>query len=514
MILIVMKARIDMTQQTHRHRCLAVIALTLLGLTLPACTENKTTNNDELAVSQKANNVAPNILLIIGDDMGNESLPCYDLNDNSPNTAALNALCNEGVRFTNFWSQPVCSPTRATMITGRYGFRTGVGGPTGNGLAQGYLPPVTKRPADAARPIRHNRKKGKLNTTPSNTNWGLLSNEFTLPMAFRANQQLGYSTAMIGKWHLADTRNGWEQHANRVGFDYVSGLVRGTVADYYAWPKAINGKQFISENYAPTDKVDDAITWIHQQNNPWFLWLAFNLPHSPLQLPPKDLMQPGRRELDPNATTTDKPIEYFDTMMETMDAQISRLLASLDPAVRKNTYVIFMGDNGTSDRVVRPPFEPGKAKGTVFQGGVNVPLIVTGPNVAKGATSQALVNSTDIFATILDMAGIDITTTAPRDVTIDSASFVPYLSHPQHKSIREWVYADKFSGSFSGIDNADYAIRNTTHKLMRHDGNEYFYHLTEDPYEHNNLLENNLTAEQKVHYTKLKDLLLQLRASR
>ena len=82
----------------------------------------------------------PNILLIIGDDMGNEAFSCFGLSDNPAKTPTLDDLCDQGVRFDNFWSQPVCSPTRATMLTGRYGFRTGVGRPTGDRDAMGYFP--------------------------------------------------------------------------------------------------------------------------------------------------------------------------------------------------------------------------------------------------------------------------------------------------------------------------------------------------------------------------------------
>ena len=86
-------------------------------------------------------NAAPNILLMIGDDMGVETLASYDVGENPPATAALDELANQGVRFTNFWSQPICSPTRATLLTGRYGFRTGVGRPIAHG------PPMPKPPA-------------------------------------------------------------------------------------------------------------------------------------------------------------------------------------------------------------------------------------------------------------------------------------------------------------------------------------------------------------------------------
>ena len=96
-----------------------------------------------LPVAWHEASAAPNILLIIGDDMGVETLASYGLSEQAPATAALDALASEGVRFTNFWAQPVCSPTRATVITGRYGFRTGIGRPVGSGP----MPPPPEIPA-------------------------------------------------------------------------------------------------------------------------------------------------------------------------------------------------------------------------------------------------------------------------------------------------------------------------------------------------------------------------------
>ncbi len=143
---------------------------------------------------------APNILLIIGDDMGVETLASYGVGENPPTTAALDQIAREGVRFTNFWSQPLCSPTRATIMTGRYGFRTGVGSP--QGVVRPDLPDIPQKPEWASYeppPVTYD-----IEVRPSH---GLLANEYTLPMAFKANRHLGYSTASIGKWHLADASN-------------------------------------------------------------------------------------------------------------------------------------------------------------------------------------------------------------------------------------------------------------------------------------------------------------------
>ncbi|HEY5622163.1 MAG TPA: sulfatase-like hydrolase/transferase, partial [Gammaproteobacteria bacterium] len=202
----------------------------------------------------------------------------------------------------------------------------------------------------------------------------------------------------------------------------------------------------------------------------------------------RELLQSDFSDLSPTQDTSENPIRYFHAMIEAMDAEIGRVLDSMTPEVRENTYVIFMGDNGTTNSSVVAPFERGRAKGTVYQGGVNVPLIVTGPGVAHGV-SEALVNSTDLFATILEMTAVDISAVLPAGVTLDSLSFVPYLQNPNLPSIREWVYVDEFPGSFLGIEDANYAIRNDRYKLVRNDGNLELYDLRSDPYELVNILD-------------------------
>ena len=449
---------------------------------------------------------APNILLIIGDDMGVETLASYGLGESPPMTSNLDDLAREGVRFTNFWAQPVCSPTRATIVTGRYGFRTGIGRPITNRgplpdppqIPEWALPNVNPGMGGAMGMGGGGMGTDELQSLPRP---GLGVDEYTLPQAFDANQHLGYSTAAIGKWHLADADNGWLEHPNRIGFDHYSGGATGGVVSYFAWNKVVDGEVAGAVGYAPTDKVDDAIAWIEAQGgNPWFMWFGFNLPHTPLHTPPDD------------TRTGTSDVEYA-AMIETMDAQIGRLLASIEPDVLENTFVIFMGDNGTPSGSVTAPFQPGRAKGAVYQGGVNVPFIVTGPGVQGGAVSDALVNSTDLFVTIMEMAGIDPAEAIPEDVTHDSVSFLATLSDPT-ASTREWVYADEFFGGFAGVETADYAMRDERYKLLRFNGVEEFYDLQVDPYEHNNLLAGELSPEESTAYATLRAEVEKLRGSK
>ena len=464
-----------------------------------------------LAATGRVADAASNVLLILADDMGVEALSVYGLGETSPTTAALEQIAQGGVLFTNFWSQPVCSPTRATIMTGRYGFRTGVGRPVAphaDGGGSGPLPPPLAKPAGAPY-----ETQGMGRRVESPISRGLRSDEFMLPHALDAGTGGAYRTAAIGKWHMADADNGWLEHPRRAGIDFYSVIMHGEDS-FFTWRKNLNGEVVRTTDYGAVDRTDTAIQWIREQGDePWFMWLSFILPHTPLHLPPRELLQSDYSDLSPTADTSENPLRYFHAMIEAMDTSISRVLASMTHEVRENTYVIFIGDNGTSSGSVAAPFQAGRAKGTVYQGGVNVPLIVSGPGVERGSVSAPLINSVDLFATILDMTGVDATEAVPQDIGQDSVSFFPYLAEPDAPSRRDWVYADVFPGSFAGIADADYTMRNDRYKLLRRQGAEEFYDLVEDPFEHRNLLEGPLSPEQQAQYRLLSEQIGALRAS-
>lgn len=464
-----------------------------------------------LAVSSHQAVSAQNVLLILADDMGVEALSVYGLGKTAPTTAALEKLAREGVVFSNFWSQPVCSPTRASIMTGRYGFRTGVGrpiAPAADGGPSGPLPPPPAKPASAPY-----EAPGRGRSAGNPVSRGLQIDEFMLPMALDAGTGGAYRTAAIGKWHMADVDNGWLEHPRRAGIDFYEAVMHGEDS-YFAWRKNVNGRVTTTTSYGAPDRAETATRWIKEQGGePWFMWLSFILPHTPLHLPPRELLQSDYSDLSPTDNTQDDSIRYFHAMIEAMDTAIGRVLDSMDPEVRENTYVIFIGDNGTDRGSVAEPFDSGRAKGTVYQGGVNVPLIVTGPGVAEGGVSDALINSVDLYATILEMADVNVDEAVPRRVGQDSVSFLPYLANPGMPSRREWVYADVFSGSFAGLPDANYTMRNDRYKLLRHQGTEEFYDLAIDPYEHVNLFEGQLSAEQQAQYRLLSGQIAALRAS-
>jgi len=442
---------------------------------------------------------APNILLIIGDDIGVETMASYGLAENVPSTPNLDEMARNGLRLNNFWSQPVCSPTRATIVTGRYAFRTGVGRPVSK------FGPVPENPVHSAGGGGGGGGGGAGNPLRAIPRNGLPSDEFTLPSVLAATTNPAYATAAIGKWHLADADNGWFNHPNIVGFDHFSGGWGGSTESYHAWNKLVNGEVSSVTGYTPTDKIDDALSWIDAQGEaPWFMWLGFNLPHTPLHTPPDYI------EFEPEEGFTN--IEDFDAMIETMDQEIGRLLQEMDPSVRDNTYIIFMGDNGTPGGTLRPPVPQGRGKGSVYRGGINVPFIVTGPDVPQGSVSEALVNSADLFVTIMELAGLDPEQIVPEEVVTDSVSFRSTLSAPESPSNRDWIFVDEFFGNFAGVETANYAIRNERYKLLRSGGVVEFYDLQNDPWEASNLLDQQLSAAQQAAFDELQDQVHELRS--
>ena len=448
---------------------------------------------------------APNFLVVVGDDMGVETLASYGLNDDTAMTPTLDNLSASGIRFENMWSQPVCSPTRATVMTGRYGFRTGVG------FAIETPPDVEKivpqKPADA----NFEPPRNRLGRAPRPSVPGLSLDEFTLPMALKSDPGLRYETAAIGKWHLSDAGNGYEKHPIRAGFDHFAGSAIGGLESYFAFSKQVDGEETEGSTvYSTTDKVNSAIDWLQgrDEDSPWFMWLSFNNPHSPYHLPPLELLHSDAKNLDPNAVADD-PHAYFKAQLEALDTELGRLLDSMTQVQRENTYVIFLGDNGTSRGVLQPPFHSGRGKDSVYQGGVNVPFIVAGPGIEPGRVSEALLNTVDLYATFLELAGIDAEDTVPGDRQFDSISFAPLLHDTHATPARDFAFAD----IFSPWREPSRAIRNATHKLVDIEGTEELYNLVEDPYEHVNLLATELSADAKANYDVLKSRLAALMAS-
>jgi len=399
-----------------------------------------------------------NILLLIGDDLGVERVAAYGEHRASGRTPNLDRLAAGGIIFRNAWATPFCSPTRATILTGRYPFRTGVGALIGKGH-----------------------------------HFALSTSEITLPELLQDGTGGAYHCAALGKWHLAGVTA--PSHPFLCGFDLHSGTTHN-IDDYFQWPKSVNGTVGISTVYATTDTTDDALRVIQESPEPWFLWVAYHAPHAPRHVPP-DPLHSFALAGEPD----DTPVVHTKAMIEAMDTEIGRLLSSIDPAIRDRTTVIFVGDNGTASVASDGPFPKGKAKGSCFEGGVNVPLIVNGPHVAvPGGESGALIHTVDIYSTVAEIAGFDAATVLPPGHALDSISLIPYLHDPSLPSLRHVVFTERFhpNGSFDAHIFSERAVRSHRYKLIRHEIytgpfdpptiNEAFFDLEIDPLENRNLL--------------------------
>lgn len=420
-----------------------------------------------------------NILLIIADDLGVDKVAAYREHPDPPPTPNIDALAARGVLFRNAYANPVCSPTRATILTGRYGYRYGIG------LVINYY-----RRRQPALPL----------------------DEMTIPKLLDRGTQGAYAHAAIGKWHLGSVNVGDARNPLLHGFEHFSGTLggfrRAANEDYFNWVKTVDGGQRRSGRYATSDHVDDALARIDAMPEPWFLWLAFNAPHAPWHAPPAEL---HTYELsgDPNST----PVEHFHAAVEAMDTEIGRLLDSIDAAVLENTLIIFVGDNGTPRGLATPPFDRQRAKHTVYEGGVNVPLIVAGPPVSHpGSECGALINTTDLFATVADAAGFDAVDAMPDTRPLDSISILPYLRDPTKPSLRSWVYAERFSPNGPFLrDSYQRMLRDKRWKLIERDGDsprpDEFYDLKGRFKEGDDLLRGEMTDEQRRAYQRLKQIM-------
>ncbi len=411
-----------------------------------------------------------NTILIIADDLSPDYFGFYEDHVDTVDVPNIRKLLSKGVRFKNLMSNPVCSSTRTTILTGRYSFRTGVGGIVGGVGGSNQV--------DTA--------------------------EITIPKLLKLYNP-NIVKADIGKWHLSQpmpTAN--LLNPLRMGYDHFEGPFIGQLPSFTNWTKYTNGVSSTVTTYATTENVNNAVTWLKTQNanNPFFLWLAFNAPHEPLHLPPAGL----HSYTTLTGTTQDinaNPKSYFKAMIQAMDHEIGRLFDSLTVMNKMDsTDIIFIGDNGNTPRTAQIS-DLTKAKGTVYQYGVHVPFIIAGPSVVSpGRTSDALVNTADLFATILELMGDNNwATNIPANKLVDAKSLLPILKQ-QSTTVRPWAFSEIFKLTTDSSDGK--AMRNVDYKLIKFDyGQEEFYRLATDSLEANNLLNGTLSSTDIVNYNYL-----------
>jgi arylsulfatase A-like enzyme len=405
-----------------------------------------------------------NVLILLADDIGIDQLASYGLGADLPATPNLDALAAGGVLFRNAYSSPVCSPTRAQILTGRHPFRTGIGHIVGPTMVS---PELFQLPLD----------------------------ELTLPEMLDQGTGNLYAHAAIGKWHLYDGL-GFESAPNAAGFAHFAGTPANLGFDstgYYNWIKVVDGTFFVVlDDYATTDQVDEALAFLQTAPEPWFCYVAFSSAHFPYHAPPAAL---HTQDLSGAGDPATNPRPYYKAMVEALDTEIGRLLVGIAPALPR-TNIFFACDNGTPFEVTVPPFDPDHAKATLYEGGCHVPLIASGPAVdVPGSECEALVVLTDLFATAAEIASVDLAAVEPAGTLLDSVSLMPYLHAPSTKSLRDTAFAQTFAPLGSAPYNLEgVMLRDARYKLIRvfTEGVVGFpaelYDLELDPFEQTNLL--------------------------
>ncbi len=365
--------------------------------------------------------------------MGLDACPSYNIGYEKPSMPTLENLMNNGVKFTNVWSNPTCTPTRATILTGKYGFRTNV---------------------------------IKVDDV-------LSTSEISIQKYLNQHLSNQYTNAVIGKWHLSKDTN----HPENMEINYYAGSLGGGLKNYWDWNLTENGQTTASAEYTTSKYTDLAINWVEDQTQPWFLWLAYNAPHKPFHLPPNELHFQGELPTD-EASIEANPLPYYLAMLEAMDTEIGRLLNSMSSEEKENTVIIFVGDNGTPNQVVQE-YNSKRAKGSLYKGGINVPMIISGNNITRlNETEDALINLSDLYTTIANIAGVNVS------YINDSYNFNDLLS-VSNEGVREYLYSE----AGENLNYLNKTIRNNTHKyILFEDGSESLFDLSKEPLETKDLL--------------------------
>ena len=394
----------------------------------------------------------PNLLVIIADDLGYGDLACCGAKD--MRTPHVDQVFADGMRFTNFYANcPVCSPTRAALLSGRYQELVGV--------------------------------PGVIRTHPQN-NWGYLDPGTT--MLPRVAQQAGYHTAIVGKWHLGlEAPN----TPNDRGFDHFHGFLGDMMDDYYKHRR--HGINYMYRNRTEIDPQEHAtelftdwsIDYLNSRRDkqePFLLYLAYNAPHTPIQ-PPQDWVAKVK-EREPGINGARAKLV---ALIEHMDDGIGKVLAALEEnGQAKNTIVVFTSDNGgqLSVGANNGPLRDGKQ--SVYEGGLKVPTAVVWPGKIKaGSVTPFRAMSMDILPTLFEAVGIE------HELGIEGRSFLPTLMREPQKPLRQQMFFCRREGGLRYGGKTIEAVIDGPWKLLQNSPWEplELYNIDEDPAEQNNLFD-------------------------
>lgn len=373
----------------------------------------------------------PNVIVIFTDDQGSIDLNCYGAKDlKTPN---LDKLASEGVRFTQFYAgSSVCSPSRATLLTGKTNLKAGLPGNV----------PVPE----------YQKEKGKT---------GLPTEQVTMAEMLKAN---GYYTALVGKWHLGHSP---EQLPNGQGFDHFFGHERGCIDNYshfFYWqgPNKHDLHRNQEEVYYPGQNFSDLmVTEIKdiiskKQDDPFFIYWAFNAPHYPYQ---------GTVEWLDYYKDTPSPRKEYAAFVSTMDEKIGLVLEELkNKGLDENTIIVFQSDQGhsTEERAFWGGGDSGAYRGckfTFFEGGIRVPAIIKYPKeVPANEVRNQMVSGMDWLPTIAELTNSTII-----DKTIEGKSLMPVVKSKRAKSAHKTLHWQV--GSYDD-KKSQWAVRQGNWKLL------------------------------------------------
>ena len=409
----------------------------------------------------------PNIVFILADDLGWADLGCYGSKYHK--TPNLDKLAAASARFTHAYAAaPVCSPTRAAIMTGKHPARLGI---------TDWLPGQADRPD----------RKLLRPTLPQE----LPATEKTLPVMLKV---AGYVTGHIGKWHLGGKGAGPTDR----GFDInIAGDHTGTALSYFAPFQDKNGRSMPGLEKAPdgeylTDRLTtEAEKFIDaNRDKPFFLYFPHYTVHMPLKAKAEVIAKYKQGPLGSQGNPA------YAAMVESLDDSVGRILKKLDDLkLAENTLVIFVSDNGGLSSLEGPAQPPTinaplrEGKGFLYEGGLRVPLIVRWPGVTKPSTIADAVCAIDFFPTLLEVCGVK------NDVKVDGVSLVTLLKGEALK--RDALY---FHYPHYHLGKPGGAVRAGDYKLIEffENGRRELYDLKKDPGESRNLIESNAAVAKEL----------------
>jgi len=361
----------------------------------------------------------PNILVILADDLGYSDVGFQGCKDIP--TPQLDALAAAGIRCTSgYVSHSFCSPTRAGLLTGRYQQRFG-----------------------------HENNPAWL---PDDPKIGLPLSQHTLPEALKA---AGYATGCVGKWHLGAHPS---FHPNRRGFDEYYGMLGGGHVYFpelkggveYTIPMNRNGRPEPLRGYLTEELGREAAAFVERrQGSPWFLYLAFNAPHTPLQA--TDALAARV------AGIADETRRKYAALVVGMDDAVGQVRQALaNSGQEENTLVFFFSDNGGPTDVAHTDNAPLRGqKGALWEGGIRVPFVISWPaQLAKGAVFDQPVSSLDVFATAIALANAK----PPAGQPLDGVDLMPALLDPKQPLPRERMFWRMGGGQSLAVRQGKYKL--------------------------------------------------------